>query len=147
MKFWIREMGWERGKRVIMNLLGVILNLVCDLSCYMAVNEKMLLPSFFLPRIFYCTSKNPYFCYFYGFLVVLWKMLKWIESDLEKRSKRRVYINMFIWLLTRQQIRISDFFFFLFFAYNRKKCDFSRFAWLVSWGNDFFDIKMISIIN
>lgn len=73
MKFWIREMGWERGKRVIMNLLGVILNLVCDLNSYRAVNKNMPYPSFFYPpfllhvkktvlllflRIFSSTLKN-----------------------------------------------------------------------------------------
>ena len=109
--FGLEEMGEERGKRVIMNLLGVILNLVCDLNSYRAVNEKMLLPSFFLPRIFYCTSKNPYFCYFCGFLVVLWKMLKWIESDEKEELKTCVYKYVY---LTATEAATKDIRFFSF---------------------------------
>ena len=111
MKFWIREMGWERGKRVIMNLLGVILKLVCDLNSYRAVNKNMPYPSFFYPPFLLHVKKKPYFCYFCGFLVVLWKMLKWIESDEKEEPKTCVYKYVY---LTATEAATKDIRFFSF---------------------------------
>ena len=73
MKFWIREMGWERGKRVIMNLLGVILKLVCDLNSYRAVNKNMPYPSFFYPPFLLHVKKNRTFVIFTDFYLFVKK--------------------------------------------------------------------------